>query len=187
MFKRSVLVTAMVWAAGLCFADENDVQSQLLRAVTVTHDLEASLRFYSGVLGQQVVERRELNADRSRTWLQLGPRATVTFVVLEGSGEYPGGPVVGGRIAFLGIEGPDADRRRISNRRGTDTDVVLPHRVDNLDEIWRRIQESGYQVLYPPTVSSTGRSRTMMLFDPNGHIVELFELFPPGGGSTQPD
>ena len=183
--KRNALVGVLLLGAistmTIIAADGPAVQSQLLRAVTVTHDLEASLTFYVDILGQRVIERRQLDADRSRSWLQLGPKASVTFVVLAGSGEYPGGPVVGGRIAFLGIDDPDRGARRVVNRRATDTDMVLPHRVQNLDEIYRRIQDAGHAVLYPPAVSSTGRSRTMMLFDPNGHIVELFELFPPGG------
>ena len=155
-----------------------DVQSLLLRSVIVTHDLEASVQFFRDILGQDIIEERALDAKRSQSWLDISDDADVTFMVFIGRGEYPGGPIQGGRIALIGIDDPQYDGPLPNlNRRGQHGSSVLPHRVGNLDEIYRRIQDAGLEVLYPPTTSSTGRSRTMMVYSPTGHIVELFELF----------
>jgi catechol 2,3-dioxygenase-like lactoylglutathione lyase family enzyme len=158
------------------------VQSLLLRAVTVTYDLERSLLFYRDILGQELMELNRLDTARSQRYLDIGPRAEVWFASLRGRGEYAGGAVTGGRIAFLGIRDPDArpeDKRPATGRRGRQGDAVLPHRVSNLDEIMARLARNGFEVLVPPTVSSSGLSRSAMVFDPNGKIVELFELFAP--------
>lgn len=157
------------------------VQSQLLRTVTVTYDLERSLLFYRDILGQQVIEDAPLDAARSASWLDLGPKAEVRFVVLRGSAEYPGGPIMGGRIAFLGIRDPDRppEKFRRPNRKGMHGDIVLPHRVQNLDLIYERLSKQGFEILFAPRVTPSRMSRNMMVFDPNGHIVELFELFKP--------
>ncbi|MCU0759056.1 MAG: VOC family protein [Steroidobacteraceae bacterium] len=157
-----------------------EVQSLLLRTVTITDDLERCLLFYRDILGQELVELRRLDTARSRGWLELGPRAEVWFAVLRGSGEYAGGPVTGGRIAFLGIRDPDASPRaaRPPPRpvKGRPGDLVLPHRVANLAEIERRLAQHGFPVLVPAATSSTGLSRSMMVMDPHGRIVELFEM-----------
>ncbi len=154
------------------------VQSLLLRAALVTYDLERSLLFYRDILGQTVVEDVPLDAARSASWLAVGPNSTIRFVVLRGSGEYPGGPITGGRIAFLAVSDPERPTRnfRRPNRYGVHGDVVLPHRVQNLDKIHVDLRAAGFEVLFAPRTSSTGRSRNMMVYDPNGHIVELFEL-----------
>jgi catechol 2,3-dioxygenase-like lactoylglutathione lyase family enzyme len=154
-----------------------DVQSILLRAVTVTYDLERSLLFYRDILGQEVVEDVPLSTERSRTWVDVSADAELRFVVLRGRAEYPGGPIAGGRIAFIGVREPDGRRPPArANRRGTQGDLILPHRVRGLDAIYERLQREGFEILFAPRASSTGLSRTMMVFDPNGHIVELFEL-----------
>jgi catechol 2,3-dioxygenase-like lactoylglutathione lyase family enzyme len=158
------------------------VQSLLLRSVTVTHDLDRSLLFYRDILGQELVELNRLDTARSQRWLDIGPRAEVWFASLRGRGEYAGGVVTGGRIAFIGIKDPDArpeDRTPARGRKGRQGDTILPHRVSNLDEILLRLQKHGFEVLVPPSTSSTGLSRSGMVFDPNGKIVELFELFSP--------
>jgi catechol 2,3-dioxygenase-like lactoylglutathione lyase family enzyme len=154
------------------------VQSILLRAVTVTYDLPRSLLFYRDILNQEVVEDVPLSAERSQPWLDVSARAEVRFVVLRGRAEYPGGPITGGRIAFIAIREPGGERPAPAhpNRRGTQGDVILPHRVRGIDAIHARLQREGFEILFAPRVSPTGLSRNMMVFDPNGHIVELFEL-----------
>ncbi len=175
---------AAVSAAPAVSADKPvaPVQSILLRAVTVTYDLDRCLLFYRDILGQELMELNRLDTTRSQRYLEIGPRAEVWFASLRGRGEYAGGAVTGGRIAFIGLKDPDASpeaRAPIKGRKGRQGDAILPHRVSNLDEIMARLQRNGFEVLVPPTVSSTGLSRSAMVFDPNGKIVELFELFAP--------
>ena len=177
--RSSILMLLLAWTMPLAAEEEAATSSILLRAVTVTYDLEKSVHFYRDILGQEVVTWEELDPERSSAWLDISPEARVTFVVLAGSGEYPGGVVTGGRIGFVGIEDPAYQREsRLGGGRGKDGDMILPHRVSNLDTIYEKIQAAELEVLFPPRVTGTGLSRNMMVIDPNGHIVELFELFP---------
>jgi catechol 2,3-dioxygenase-like lactoylglutathione lyase family enzyme len=154
------------------------VQSILLRAVTVTYDVERSLLFYRDILGQEVVEDVPLQTERARVWLDCSPQAVVRHLILRGSGEYPGGPIAGGRISFISVKEPDGKKPPPAhpNRRGSQGDTILPHRVKGLDQIYAKLQAAGFEVLFPPRTSGTGLSRNMMVFDPNGNIVELFEM-----------
>lgn len=171
-------LTCLGSASAADTAEEKPTQSILLRAVSVTYDLERSLLFYRDILGQDVVEDVPLTAERSASWLEVSPQAKIRFVVLRGKGEYPGGPITGGRIAFIAIDDPAHPRagNKTDNRRGVHGDMILPHRVANLDGIVRRLKEQKFEFLFEPRVSPTGLSRNCMVFDPNGHIVELFEL-----------
>lgn len=171
------LVASLTLIAIPALGEDNAVQSLMLRGVIVTYDLDASLEFYRDFMGQTVIESRELDAARSQSWLDVSDEAKVVHIIFAGSGEYPGGPVTGGRMSLIAIDDPKRDQPPTVNRRGRHGDVIFPHRVSNLDEIFRRMSEAGVEVLYPPTTSSTGRSRTTMVFDPNGKIIEMFELF----------
>lgn len=178
---RFVALISLSLASGAPVAhatSEKPTQSILLRAVSVTYDLERSLLFYRDILGQEIVEDSPLDAERSATWLNVSPQAKIRFVVLRGKGEYPGGPITGGRIAFIAIDDPVHSGRSIkeANRRGVHGDMILPHRVANLDGIVARLKAAKFEFLFEPRVSATGLSRNCMVFDPNGHIVELFEL-----------
>ncbi len=114
----------------------------------------------------------------ARTWLDVSPQAEVRHVTLRGKGEYPGGSIAGGRISFIGVREPDGRMPPPAhpNRRGSRGDTILPHRVKGLDEIHEKLKAAGFEILFAPRTSSTGLSRNMMVFDPNGNIVELFEL-----------
>ncbi len=154
------------------------IQSVLLRAVTVTYDLDRSLLFYRDILGQEVVEDVPLDAARARSWLDCSPQAEVRHLILRGRGEYVGGPITGGRISFISIREPDGrvPPRAHPNRKGSRGDTILPHRVRGLDDIYAKLKAANFEILFEPRVSGTGLSRNMMVFDPDGNIVELFEL-----------
>ena len=187
--KTPLLIAILAWAASFASgaeppaaspapAAEKPTQSILLRAVSVTYDLERSLLFYRDILGQELAEDNALNAERSASWLDVSPQAKIRFVVLRGKAEYPGGPITGGRIAFIAIDDPAHPRGsgKMQNHRGVHGDMILPHRVANLDGIVRRLHAAGFEFLFEPRVSPSGLSRNCMVYDPNGHIVELFEL-----------
>jgi len=157
------------------------VQSLLLRAVITTCKLDESIAFYRDILGQKVIQERDFTPDVIGRYTAVSEAGSVRLVVMEGRGEYPGGPIAGGRIAFMGIlddpEGPgcrDMDKKK--TRPGHHGDPVLPFRVGNIDEIHRRLVDQGYEVSFPPTRSPVGLSRNMIAFDPNGVLLELFEL-----------
>lgn len=169
---------ALVTGAG-AFDGETGVQSLMLRGVIVTHHGEASIRFYRDILGQTIVERRALSATSEGNYLDVSADARIEHLIFKGSAEYPGGPIQGGRMSLITIDDPKAAPPTVTNRRAAHGDVIFPHRVSGIDEIYRRIKDAGIEVIHPPKRSLTGRSRTMMVYDPTGQIIELFELNDP--------
>ncbi|MDX2223333.1 MAG: VOC family protein [Rhodospirillaceae bacterium] len=161
-------------------AEAARVQSILLRSVTVTCKLDDSIAFYRDVLGQEVIEDVRQNGAGAAKYLDVSPNAEVRFVVMKGSAVYPGGEIIGGRVAFMGINDPDGkackDQDATANRKGVHGSHIHPHRVANIDEIARRAKAKGVEILFGPGPSGSRMSRSMMMFDPNGRIVEVFEI-----------
>jgi len=179
---RAVLIPAVAaLALGTSVqAQEAKVQSMLLRSVTVTCKLEESIAFYRDILGQEVMEDGIQSPDGAMKFLDTNPNSKVRFVIMRGSGVYPGGEIIGGRVAFMGIEDPKApackDVAKLKNQRGIQGSEIHPHRVSNIDEIAKRAKAKGVEILFGPKVSGSRLSRNMMMYDPNGRIVEVFEL-----------
>jgi hypothetical protein len=161
-------------------AQDASVQSMLLRSVTVTCKLEDSIAFYRDILDQEVFEDVKQGAEGANRYLDVSKDAEIRFVVMKGSGVYPGGEIIGGRVAFMGINDPKgkacADVNKQKNTRGVHGSHIHPMRVANLDEIYKRAQAKKVEILFPPKASGSRLSRNMMMFDPNGRIVEVFEI-----------
>ena len=174
--RSTVLFVLAALLSGQAAANEDGVKSVLLRAVTVTYELEESLAFWRDIMGQEVVEWEKLDAKRAQTWLNVSDEAEIDFVVLKGNGDHPATYIQGSRITFIGITDPKRPPHETVKRRGEHGDMILVHRVGNLDEIHRRLKDAGHEFLYEPRDSGTGRARTSMVIDPNGHIVELIEM-----------
>jgi catechol 2,3-dioxygenase-like lactoylglutathione lyase family enzyme len=181
MIRKVLLGTiAGLLSASPLVAQDAKVQSLLLRSVTVTCKLEESIAFYRDILGQEVIEDAVQSPEGAMKFLDVNPTSKVRFVVMKGSAVYPGGEIIGGRVAFMGIEDPTApackDADKVQNRRGVQGSHIHPHRVANIDEIARRAKAKGVEVLFDVKVSGSRLSRNMMMFDPNGRIVEVFEV-----------
>lgn len=175
--KTLIALLALTVAAR---AEDDPVQSLLLRSVTVTCKLEESIAFYRDILGQEVIEDVKQDAVRAAEYLDVTPEAEIRFVVMKGSAVYPGGEIIGGRVAFMGIRDPKGnackDADKVENHRGIHGSHIHPHRVANIDEIARRAKARGVEILFGPRPSGTRKSRNLMMFDPNGRIVEVFEI-----------
>ncbi|MDX2223332.1 MAG: VOC family protein [Rhodospirillaceae bacterium] len=179
------LIASLLMSAPASAADDNpNVQALLLRAVTVTCKLDESIAFYRDILGQKVIQERDFTADVAKPYVDVSDKATVRLVVMEGRGEYPGGPIMGGRVAFMGVIGdPDGPACRDLNnnaeeklkRGGRHGEAILPFRVSSIDEIAKRLAAKGYRIGFQPRPSPVGVSRNMIAYDPNGVILELFE------------
>ena len=181
MFRHvSAAIAMTVTAATAAAAAEPPVQSILLRSVTVTCKLDESIAFYRDILGQEVIEDAKQDPARAARFLDVTPQAEVRFVVMKGSAVYPGGEIIGGRVAFMGIKDANSnackDADKLKNRRGVQGSHIHPHRVANINEIAARAKARGVEILFGPEASGSGLSRSMMMFDPNGRIVEVFEI-----------
>ena len=159
-------------------AEDHNHQSLLLRAVTVTCKIEDSITFYRDVMGQTIIEDVTFEGSGIQRYIDVQDGGKVRFVIMGGSGVYPGGQVVGGNIAFMGIlddDDPSCDAG-VENQRGRQGSMILPHRVSDIDEIASRAKAAGHEILFDVKPSGTGLSRNMMLYDPNGNIVEVFQI-----------
>jgi len=157
-----------------------DIQAILLRATIVTCRLEESLKFYTEVLGQRVIQQRDFSAEIGQTFIEVSDRGSMRLVILEGRGEYSGGPIMGGRIALLAaVDDPESSACRESTNRpqrlGHHGDLILPFRVRGIHEIARRAREGGHRIAFGPAASPMGLSENMLMWDPNGVLLELFE------------
>ncbi len=163
---------------GAAEAEEVDLQSLLLRAVAVTCKVEESIAFYRDVMGQDIIEDVTFTGSGIQRYIDVKDGGAVRFVIMGGTGVYPGGLVVGGNVAFMGIvdnEDPACDEPVI-NHPGRQGSMILPHRVSDIDEIAKRAKAASHEILFDVNASGTGLSRNMMLYDPNGNIVEVFEI-----------
>ena len=170
-------------------AADPPIQSLLLRSTTVTCNLEESIAFYRDVLGQEVMLRARAPATNTYKWLGINRDTKVDFVTMRGSAVYPGGEIMGGRIGFLAILDPDdpaCRQRPDAQSPGVWGTTFLPFRVANLDAIVANAKAKGVKVFHGPAPSGSRLSRNLFMKDPNGNLVEVFELniqpIPPSPG-----
>ncbi len=178
LFSYTAVVMAAAIATLPAQAEDHDHQSLLLRAVTVTCKIEESIAFYRDVMGQSIIEDVTFSGPGVQKYIDVQDGGDVRFVIMGGTGVYPGGMVVGGNVAFMAIvdDSDPACNEPIENHPGRQGSMILPHRVSDIDEIAKRAKAAGHEILFDVKASGTGLSRNMMLYDPNGNIVEVFEI-----------
>ena len=171
---RSTILAAMLLAAAAALAD-NPPTAQLRSASFVTRDLDASVAFYTEYLGYKELGRSEVTAEKSRQVVGAIAEGTVRYVSLA--------PAVWTRednahagISFIEIttanESPFDQNAQRASRAG---ELILAHRVSNIDEIARRMAENDVPIVAPLGLSGSGKSRSMAVLDPNGIRVEMYE------------
>jgi catechol 2,3-dioxygenase-like lactoylglutathione lyase family enzyme len=137
-------------------------------------DLEASLRFYCGVLGCVEVGRLELAGEPTAT-LNGMPDVKVRAVYLERDGwrleliAFPLPGVVGSKQA------------RPMNQLGL---THLSFRVDDLDAACAAVEAAGGSLLRATRLDLPGPTRVIMATDPDGVRLELIEA--PGDPNAVP-
>jgi catechol 2,3-dioxygenase-like lactoylglutathione lyase family enzyme len=158
---------------------ESPVQSQMVRTMIVTCKVEETIRFYRDVLGQKV-----LSDDGGRPvtvaqdLIDMPATGTLRMVIFGGTGEYPAGPMIGSRIGMLGLLDPTTPackEMNKANKRLPHGGVIMPMRVSNMPEILNRAKAMGIEVIKQGPSPSRLTWQTL-LYDPNGLILELFEL-----------
>lgn len=177
-FFPAIMVFTLAFSVSALSEEDLDHQSLLLRGVTVTCKVEESIEFYRHVMGQSIIEDVTFEGSGIQKYIDVQDGGKVRFVIMGGSGVYPGGQVVGGNIAFMGIldKSDPSCAGGVENKRGRQGSIIYPHRVSNIDEIAKRAKAAGHEILFDVKASGTGLSRNMMLFDPNGNIVEVFQI-----------
>ncbi len=156
------------------------VQAQHVRTMIVSCKPDETIKFYRDVLGMDVLsDDGGKPATSSQYIIDIPETGAVTrMVVFGGKGEYPAGPIIGSRIGMLGL----ADQTYAAckdamakNSRSLHGAVIMPIRVANMTEILKRVKAMGIEVIKTGPSPSKLTWQTL-LYDPNGIVLELFEL-----------
>ncbi len=151
------------------------ITAKISSASMITHDLEASIDFYTQYLGYKVLGQKEITSEKSRKVLGALGSETVRYASLGPANWSKDRPDFAG-ISFAEIKSAaispfDQDSSR-SSRAG---ELILAHRVTNIEEISRRMIADGVPIITPLSKSGSGRSMSMAVLDPNGIRVEMYE------------
>ncbi len=181
MTIRKLLLAAAAWLGCMpAFAQQDvPVQAQMVRTMIVTCKIEESIKFYRDVLGETVQFDGFAPASLVEYFADVPKGTKIRFIIMEGKGEYPAGPIIGSRVGFLGIPDPksascknmnDPDHRRMHG------EIIMPTRVSNTAEIVKRAKAMGIKIAHGPGPSPSSLTTQTLLWDPNGVMLELFEL-----------
>lgn len=190
MMKAPILSAGILLIAAGCMANgeaqpevapnaeisaAEEITSHLSGKAFIVEDLEASIAFYSQILGYKVVRRRQIDSEATTSVFGLPPGTVIDYINLvpaefsEDKPHFPGLNLVGVPAAQATSFPQDAARApQIS-------ELVMAFEVTNLDLILERAQDMGLQIVAPLALSSTGLSQTLTVLDPNGIRVQMYE------------
>lgn len=156
------------------------IQAQHVRTMIVSCKPEETIKFYRDVLGMDVLsDDGGKPAVASQYIIDIPLQGAKTrMVVFGGKGEYPAGPIIGSRIGMLGIDDQTyaaCKNASAANHRSLHGAVIMPIRVSNMPEILKRAKAMGIEVIKTGPSPSKLTNQTL-LYDPNGIVLELFEL-----------
>jgi catechol 2,3-dioxygenase-like lactoylglutathione lyase family enzyme len=123
--------------------------SQIDHVTLVVRDLDASRRFYVGLLGMENVSRPAF--DFAGLWLRAG--TTLLHLILEHD-----------RSGRAGVN----EDGRVKSTRGHH----LAFAVDDAEEAARDLEAAGVTFITKPNLRPDGAVQTFVL-DPDGHVIEL--------------
>ena len=113
-------------------------------------DLEASIRFYEGLLG---LEKSDI--------VDLGDHA-LYYYMLPGT-----------RLELINYE----NEQKVLSTGNTDVGIYrhIALVTDDLDGIYQAIKEAGYKINLPPTMIPEIGKRIILIVDPNGVEIEFIQ------------
>ena len=156
-------------------AEETGPTAELRSASFITSDLDASVKFYTEYLGYYVLGTSEIEAEKSRAVVGAKGDARVRYASLAPAMWSKENSAYAG-VSFIEIEGAEGSPFDQNGTRASRAgELVLAHRVTNIDEIARRMIADGVPVVAPLGLSGSGKSHSMAVLDPNGVRVEMYE------------
>ncbi|MDX2222505.1 MAG: VOC family protein [Rhodospirillaceae bacterium] len=168
---RVALAFIALLSAGPTAAQDPVVSSTYLRTAIFTADRAGTVKFYKDVLGYEELTTNELAAPEAGNGLGVPAGAKRVLTGMKSKD--------GAGLSIMSVEHPDmkplARPAQAANAWG---DVMLVHQVSNIAEIHRRAVAGGHEVLMAPRPSASGRSLQMLMRDPNGVRLELYEMLP---------
>lgn len=150
-------------------------QARLGSVSMITHDLDASIEFYTRYLGYKVMGTSLIDTPKPRRVVGATGNQTVRYVSLAATGLEQNNPPLT-RISFIEIKQASRHKGNQNAKRASAIgDAVLAHRVVNIDLINQRIIADDIPIIAPLGLSGSGKSMSMAVLDPNGIRVEMYE------------
>ena len=118
----------------------------------VVEDLERSRKFYTEILGMQEVERPDFGFPG--LWFQAGSSQIHLNVAGQEAGQA-GLPCLGAKLPSRGFH--------------------YAFEIDDCDAAAPRLTALGFEIVTGPKSRPDG-ARQLYIYDPDGHLVELFSL-----------
>jgi catechol 2,3-dioxygenase-like lactoylglutathione lyase family enzyme len=145
----------------------------------VTCKIDETVRFYRDVLGMDAIrDDGGRSIQVAAQIIDMPETSELRMAIFAGKGECPAGPIIGSRIEFLGLmdtNDPACANADEPNRRTMHGGVIMPVRVSNTEEVLKRAKAMGIEVIKEGPSPSRLTTQTL-LYDPNGIVLELFEL-----------
>jgi len=171
----SIGFAVLVLACAANSAEDKPITATLRSTSFVTNDLEASARFFKDYLGYKELGRSKVTADKSRQIVGARGSETVSYISLVPAGWSKENPENAG-ISFVGIPSASGSAYENNGRRASRSgELILAHRVTNIDAIERRMRKDNVIFIAPLGLSGSGKSRSMAVLDPNGNRIEMYE------------
>lgn len=152
-------------------ADESEIAGDLRRPTMPVADLDASVEFFTEVLGMTVSGRRPYNSPVLRAAIGAADDVDLIVVALDDKNQQ-------GALVLVGAAGLRIDAA--ANRANATT---LAWSVADIDAVYRRAVAGGYEVLMSPDQAAEAEDfppeKEMILVEPSGHRLIIVQPPPP--------
>lgn len=153
-----------------------EIEAKLSGAAFVTTDLEASVKFYTNFLNFREMKRITIDTPVGLAPWGVAPGNKLEYVAMVPSAFSKESPNFPG-LNFVQIS--DAKKnpfKKDTKRTPVFGEVMKAYSVKGLLKIDEKMRAAGVPIITPYALSSTGRSHTLTVLDPNGIRVQMYEF-----------
>jgi catechol 2,3-dioxygenase-like lactoylglutathione lyase family enzyme len=144
------------------------------RITMLVEDLEKSKRFYEA-LGFKEDRRSEVKDPADTAVFGLEPGTELTFIRMTMDNTLSTGRIDGGTLGLAQVKNKPLKKLRDVTKGETMIGTpILVMTTDGADAVHARLKAIGAEILSPPSPTPNG-GRTMILRDPNGTRMEIYE------------
>lgn len=170
MRARTIVTALALLSTATALASDHGEAADLRRPTMPVADLDASVNFFTEVLGMTVSGRRPYNSPVLRAAIGAPAEVDLIVVALDDKNQQ-------GALVLVGASGLRIDAA--ANRANATT---LAWSVEDIDAVHERAVAGGYEVLMSPAQAAEAEDfppeKEMILVEPSGHRLIIVQ--PPG-------
>ena len=129
------------------------------------NDMEEALKFYSGLLGLEVMMDMEMEGDPAIEAILGVKNLRMRYVLFTGKGA---------QLNLLEFKNPKGENVAKKLRPYDHAIHHIAFSVDNVEAAYKELSEKGIEFISPP--QDTGLAKACAMRAPDGVVIELFEL-----------